>query len=479
LPALPAKHLLAAPLVLLLYFYGLTTAGMLGPDEPRYASIGREMAISGDWVTPRLWGQPWFEKPPLLYWMVALGFKAGLGDDLAPRLPVALLGAGFVLFFFHQLRREFGERPAFYASGILATSAGWLAYSHVAVTDIPLAATFSAALLLCLPWVRSGGRRGLFVAGLFLGLAMLAKGLVPIVLMAPLLLVAGRRWPNLFILAGAAILVAGPWFAVCYQQNGDVFVDEFIWKHHVSRFLDPDLQHVQPWWFYIPVMAGLFFPWTPMLALVPHKPIDNRRNLLLGMLLFGFVFFSASENKLPGYLLPLLPAAAALAGLRLAEVERTRAVLVASSGLLLLLPVIAGTLPEALARGLGTAGFGAVGWAALIPLVLLGLLVFFLASNDRRTWAMAVGFHRDHRRGLLEMEDAPGVGPGSVRASALAADSRPTQRLLRRKPAPIHPVRPELLRWRARRRVRRGPEPATVGPPEMVILIDILELLPS
>jgi 4-amino-4-deoxy-L-arabinose transferase-like glycosyltransferase len=322
--------------------------------------------------------------------MLAAGFKAGLGDDLAPRLPLALFGAGFVLFFFHQLRREFGERPALYASGILATSAGWLAYSHVAVTDIPLAATFSAALLLCLPWVRSGGRRGLFVAGLFLGLAVLAKGLVPLVLVAPLLLVAGRRWPNLFILAGAAILVAGPWYVLCYLQNGDLFIDEFIWKHHISRFLDPDLQHVQPWWFYIPVLAGLFFPWTPMLALIPHRPTDNRRSLLLGVLVFGFVFFSASTNKLPGYLLPLLPVAAALAGLRLAEVDRARLLLVSSSALLLLLPVIAGTLPQALARGLSIAGFGAVGWTALIPLILLGALVYVLARNDRRTWAMAV-----------------------------------------------------------------------------------------
>jgi 4-amino-4-deoxy-L-arabinose transferase-like glycosyltransferase len=246
LPALPAKHLLAAPIVLLLYFYGLTTAGLLGPDEPRYASIGREMALTGDWVTPRLWGQPWFEKPPLLYWMVALGFKAGLGDDLAPRLPVALFGAGFVLFFFHQLRREFGERPALYASGMLATSAGWLAYSHVAVTDIPLAAPFSAALLLCLPWVRSGGRRGLFVAGLFLGLAVLAKGLVPLVLIAPLLLVAGRRWPNLFILAGAAVLVAGPWYVLCYLQNGDLFRRRVHLEAPYQPLLDPDLQHVQP-----------------------------------------------------------------------------------------------------------------------------------------------------------------------------------------------------------------------------------------
>ena len=305
----PAKHLVAAPIVFLLFFYGLTTAGLLSADEPRYAAIGLEMASSGDWITPRLWGEPWFEKPPLLYWMIALGFKAGLSEDLAPRLPIALLSAGFILLFFYRIRREFGERAALYASAILATSAGWLAYSHVAVTDIPLATTFSAALLLCLPWVRSGGRRGLFVAGILLGLAMLAKGLVPLVLIAPLLWIAGRRWPNLLILAGAALAVAAPWFVLCYLRNGDAFVDEFIWKHHFGRFFSPELQHVQPWWFYIPVLIGLLFPWCPMLAIAPHYTQDNRRKLLLAVAGFGFVFFSAAANKLPGYLLPLLPAA--------------------------------------------------------------------------------------------------------------------------------------------------------------------------
>lgn len=160
--------------------------GMVGPDEPRYAAVAREMALSGDWITPRLWGQPWFEKPPLLYWMTAAGFQCGLGPELAARLPVAMLSVWFLLFYFFRLRREFGERAAWFASAILATSGGWLAYSHVAVTEIPLATTFSASMLLALPWVRSGGRRGLVFGGLLLGLAVLAKGLVPLVLALPL-----------------------------------------------------------------------------------------------------------------------------------------------------------------------------------------------------------------------------------------------------------------------------------------------------
>jgi 4-amino-4-deoxy-L-arabinose transferase-like glycosyltransferase len=349
------------------------------------------MALSGDWITPRLWGEAWFEKPPLLYWLIALGFKAGLGEDLAPRLPIALLSAGFILLFFHQIRREFGERAALYASGILATSAGWLAYSHVAVTDIPLATTFSAALLLCLPWVRSGGRRGLLVAGILLGLAVLAKGLVPLVLIAPLLWIAGRRWPDLLILAGAALAVALPWYLLCYWYNGDVFVDEFIWKHHFARFASTELQHVQPWWFYSPVLLGLLFPWSPTLVLLPHRSTDSRRTLLLAVVLFGFVFFSLATNKLPGYLLPLLPPLAAILGIRLAEASRVWVWLGCSAGLLLLTPVVASVLPRALAGGLSSVeSVGGLSWLVMVPLAVLAGVAVWLARRGQRTYAVAV-----------------------------------------------------------------------------------------
>src|ERR1700757_3741321 len=100
--------------------------GVIGPDEPRYAAIAREMARSGDWITPRLWGQPWFEKPALLYWMIASGFRLGLGPELAPRLPVAALAVVFLGFYWWVLRREFGCRAAWFAVLILGTSAGWV-----------------------------------------------------------------------------------------------------------------------------------------------------------------------------------------------------------------------------------------------------------------------------------------------------------------------------------------------------------------
>ena len=109
--------------LLLLYLLHLGGVGFLGPDEPRYASVGREMARSGDWITPRLDGQPWFEKPPLTYWLTAAGHLAGLPDEWAARLPEALISTAFLVFFYFTLAREFTPRMALAATAILATSA--------------------------------------------------------------------------------------------------------------------------------------------------------------------------------------------------------------------------------------------------------------------------------------------------------------------------------------------------------------------
>src|SRR5258708_6657517 len=123
----------------------LGSTGFLGPDEPRYASIGRAMAETGDFVTPRLDGAGWFEKPPLLYWTVAAATRLGFHDEWAARLPQALLSIGFLLFFYGLLRREFSPQLALTATAILGTSVGWIAYSFVAVPDLPMSVALGAA----------------------------------------------------------------------------------------------------------------------------------------------------------------------------------------------------------------------------------------------------------------------------------------------------------------------------------------------
>jgi 4-amino-4-deoxy-L-arabinose transferase-like glycosyltransferase len=362
--------------VFFLYFFGLSRAGLLGPDEPRYADIGRAMAATGDWITPHLWGMPWFEKPALLYWMTASGFKLGLGTEWAPRLPVALASVAFLIYFFVILRREFGSTAARFASAILATSAGWIVYSRVAITDIPLAAAFGAAMLIILP--DAATTRSFVAAGVLLGLAILAKGLVPLVLFLPAIWFLRRSWRDLAILFGAAFLVAAPWFTLVTLRNGSAFLDEFFWKQHFGRFLNSALQHERPIWFYVPVLLAGLFPWTPLLLLSFDRALyrGRRSQFLLAWFAWGLVFFSASRNKLPGYLLPLLPPVAALLGIALANGARSRILLAASALLLSLGPAFAGMLPQALAAGISHTPIHPT-WPWLIAGVALALVIAF------------------------------------------------------------------------------------------------------
>ena len=391
---IPRLLWLALPLAYFLYLYGLGTAGMLGPDEPRYASIGREMARSSDWVTPRLWGHPWFEKPALLYWMTAAGFRLGLNPDLAPRLPVALVAIAFLGFYWWILWREFGCLTAWFSTLILGTSVEWLIFSQVGVTDLPLAATYSAAMLLALPWVAKGDTRRLPWAGAALGLAVLAKGLVPLALTAPLVFVAWKRPIRdsaraLLRLGVPFAVVALPWYWLCYRANGMAFLHDFFWVHHFERATSASLMHVEPWWFYGKVLLAALVPWTPLVVLAARPSLyrDRRRWFLLLLVSWGLLFFSVAVNKLPGYILPLLPPVAALLGIALSEVRRATVVLAVCALLLAVFPIIAPGLPMAIAAGLSKAPLPAFRVTWLAPLAVLAT-VWALEHHGRRLAAV-------------------------------------------------------------------------------------------
>jgi 4-amino-4-deoxy-L-arabinose transferase-like glycosyltransferase len=393
--SLPKSWLILTLAILYLTFLGRT--GFLGPDEPRYASMGREMARSGDWVTPRLDGSPWFEKPPLLYWMTGAAMRLRLHDEWAARLPVALASLAFLIFFYGAVEREFSARVAALATAILATSAGWLAYSFTALPDLPMSAALDAAVFIALFDTRPGQGIGkpAYVAGALLGLAILAKGFVPVVLFAPILLIARRkRWR----IAVACVAVAGPWYILCTLRNGHVFWNDFFWKHHVGRFLNSDLQHVQPFWYYLPIVLAGLFPWTPTVLLAAHpktwrKIWDDERVLVLALwFLLGLVFFSLSKNKLPGYMLPLMPALAVILAVAVDRAPAlASAVVVAVSVLLLiLLPLVAAILPGALMTGVRSAYFSVSLRAApvLLAALVAAVSAFFIWSG--RTHAAVI-----------------------------------------------------------------------------------------
>jgi 4-amino-4-deoxy-L-arabinose transferase-like glycosyltransferase len=306
------------------------------------------MARDGDWVTPRLDGSPWFEKPPLLYWLTAGANRLGLRDEWAARLPVALISLAFLAFFHETLRREFSARIALAATAILSGSAGWLAASFAAIPDLPMSAALAAAMMIVLFDARPG--RG-WIAGALLGIAILAKGFVPLALFAPVWLVERKRiWASI---AGAAI-VATPWYLMVWARNGSAFWNEFFWKHHVERLISaPALQHGQPFWYYVPVLVAGLFPWTPLAALLGQRKAreDARVRFLLLWSLAALVFFSIVPNKLPFYVLPLMPALAIVLAVALDEARGRGWWLAACVGSMIFLPSIARTIPDAFLEG--------------------------------------------------------------------------------------------------------------------------------
>jgi 4-amino-4-deoxy-L-arabinose transferase-like glycosyltransferase len=390
--------LLVALLAFILFLSGLGAVGFVGPDEARYADVARGMLLSGDYVTPRLFGEPWFEKPPLYYWIASQLFRIGTNEQTA-RLPSVIAAIIFLLIWYRFAKARFGETVAVLATIFLASSLGWIGFARAAAMDMLFTVTLDLALLLLALWLWERKPLRLYGFYLFLALATLAKGPLAVVLAGLVFLgyvATFRDWsalrPLLFSPALAVFFaVAGPWYALCYAANGAPFVEEFILEHNLARFVSPGaLGHGQPVWFYIPVLVGGLFPWSPLLLLPLGVMVHAARGVLRdkqGAFLFWwvvlpFAFFSLSENKLPGYLLPVLPPLTLWIAILVGQAERTSSaensepllpgragavqdsascrrppevplILIGCSALLLLtVPLLAPLLSESLATGL-------------------------------------------------------------------------------------------------------------------------------
>jgi 4-amino-4-deoxy-L-arabinose transferase-like glycosyltransferase len=316
------------------YFHNLGALGFVGPDEPRYASIARDMAETGDWVTPRLYGKPWFEKPILYYWAAALSFKLFGVSEVAARLPSALAALLATLAVAWLARCIYGAEAGRWFLLLLPATVGMIGFSHAAATDMLFAAMLSVGLVFAVRLLRldpsaslisftsSASFTSLFF-GLFLGLAVLAKGPAAIVLSGGavfLWAVFTKRWRDaLGCLHPVGIigfcLVALPWYIQCARRNPDFF-RVFVIEHNFKRYLTPEFQHIQAFWFYIPIILLAVFPWTFLLIPAARKFFHDKQErtaafpfqvFLACWVAFPLLFFSISQSKLPGYILPTLP----------------------------------------------------------------------------------------------------------------------------------------------------------------------------
>ncbi len=318
------------------YFSHLGAIGFVGPDEPRYAWIARDMAETGDWITPRLYGKPWFEKPPLFYWGAALCFKLFGVSEAAARLPSAISALLATLALAWLAWRLYGAETARWLLLLLPTTVCMIGFSHAAATDMPFSAMLtiamvSAAVVLGLVPAGAGGASlaptdsstpwaALVLFGFFLGLAVLAKGPAGIILCGGAIFfwaIFTKRWRDAVRLfhpaaMGAFCLTALPWYILCARRNPDFF-RIFIIEHNFKRYLTPEFQHLQPFWFYVPVLLLALLPWTISSTIVlrgVRRPANagdwsNSPGLFLGCwAMFPIVFFSLSKSKLPGYILP-------------------------------------------------------------------------------------------------------------------------------------------------------------------------------
>ncbi len=328
--------------------------GLVGADEPRYAQIAHEMLVRFDsahtlksrlsaCVTPYLYGHPWLEKPALYYWRAMFVFQDFGVHDWAARLPSATFAFIMVALIYLHMRRF---RPGGHLDAALITvaCAGIIGFARGASTDMQMAAPLAIGLLGWYAWYETGSKFWLFDIYFFTGVATLAKG--PVAPFLALLIVAAfaflrREWSVLwrsFWWPGALLYFAMvlPWFIAVQHQNPNFFRVFFL-EHNLERFASDRYQHAQPFWYYLVVALLAVMPWTVIAvrALIdgmrtsvcewrarhstPCKrcagqPGDAFPEFLVLWALIPILFFSFSQSKLPGYILPSIPPITILTG---------------------------------------------------------------------------------------------------------------------------------------------------------------------
>lgn len=337
-------------LLFTIYIWGLGRAGLMEPDEGRYAEIPRRMIASGDYVTPRLNGVKYFEKPVLGYWMNAASFKLLGENNFAARIPATLLALAGIAATWVTARKMYGKGTADWSAVVLGTSLLYFSVGRINILDMPLSAFMTITMASAWFVIADEGRRTTWLSVFFasMGLSMLTKGLVGFILPGGILFCyallsrnPGLLWRFARFLPGYAIFaaVAAPWFLLVCSRNPDFFYFFFIHEHFL-RYTTTVHNRMEPFWFFFPIFIAGFIPWLGFLPgafrdafreakeSFSRRAQDNKALFLLCWALFILLFFSASHSKLIPYIIPAMPPVAILAAraicLRLEERERKR-----------------------------------------------------------------------------------------------------------------------------------------------------------
>ncbi len=326
----------------LIWFSNLDYRRLVHPDEGRYAEIPREMTVTGDWLTPRLNGIKYFEKPALQYWITAAAYEAFGVHHWSARLWPALAGFLNVLFIGYVGYRLGGPTLGLYSAAVLAGCVWPVLNAHILTLDTGLTLWMNAGLgglLLAQHAGTARERRGwMWMGWAALALATLSKGLIGIVLPGAALVaytLATRDWAlwrRLHLVSGVAVFVAiaAPWFVAVSRANPEFF-DFFFIHEHFTRFLTGEHRREGAWWYFIPIFVVGILPWLAVFIgtarrmwMAPSEPNGfNGQRFALVWSTVIFVFFSMSGSKLPSYILPIFPALALPIGWQLTTLPDT------------------------------------------------------------------------------------------------------------------------------------------------------------
>lgn len=312
----------------MIFFYRLGAPGLMDPDEGRYAEIAREIFVLKDWLVPHLNFFPYLEKPPLVYWLTALGFKLFGYNEWAARLPSAVSALGGLFLAYGLGRVIWGPGAAFLGAAVLATTAGYVALGRILTLDMTFSFLVNLGIGLGYLALRQQQSRLWPWAYAALALAVLTKGPAALVLAGLIwgcwVLIQHRHWKSLTSLIQPwiwllLIVLVLPWF-VYLQWRIPEYFRFFILEQHFGRFLTPAI-HPEPFFYFGPVLLGLLLPWTfllPWAVWGGWRERDPDKDFLLIWAGVVLVFFSLSRGKLAPYVLPSLLPLALLLGGRLA-----------------------------------------------------------------------------------------------------------------------------------------------------------------
>lgn len=333
-PLSAAAKWLVILLIALIWFMLPGYRDLVEPDEGRYAEIPREMVASGDWVTPRLNGFKYFEKPALQYWMTAATFKLFGESNATARLWVIAAGFAGALWMMFVAGRLWGREVGYYAFLILSSSLLYVVLGHLLILDMTLSVFMAGALgAVLMAQSRRDSRvklrNWMLLAWLMTALAVLSKGLVGIVLPGAAIVIYSlwqrdwELWKHLHLGKGVLLLllVTAPWFIMVSIANAE-FAEFFFIHEHFDRYTSDVHGREEPLWYFFPVLLLGLFPWIgsgmsallrPGFQWLPQKSSGfDAERLLWVYVVFMFLFFSLGRSMLAPYLLPLFPPLALL-----------------------------------------------------------------------------------------------------------------------------------------------------------------------